>query len=190
MVCEVALMAERDEVQHQTNGQFHGYFHSYFYRQMKNYGFTRWKDNTGECVGKWTKKDVPCGLRGDDPFQDDERHLKVYPTCGIPGCTARKVYNDERYGGLCRKHGAVVVKRRKRNWPDPYLGLETAKVSVGSKYLPKENRKFWSLVRMFVSDEEWIAMWEWAKGRNPNIDQKILDKARAAIQSAEPQPKG
>lgn len=183
MVCEISLMAERDGLEHQTNGQFHGYFRSYFYQQLKNYGFTRWKDSTGECSGGWTKKDIACALRGDKPLRPDDevQERKVYPTCGVPGCTARKVYNDERYGALCRKHGGLVAKRRERNWTDPYLGLETAKVSVGAKYLPKENRQFWSLVRMFLTDEEWIAMWEWAKGRNPNMDQKILNKARNAI---------
>lgn len=47
--------------------------------------------------------------------------------CGVPGCTEKSLYNDDRYERLCKLHKSIVNTRRRRGWADPYAQLETAR---------------------------------------------------------------
>ena len=169
-------------------------FRATFAQAARDYGFEIRKDRRGDIIGGWFFRrnvapdsfeeswgryspEIGEGRAFSEPTEEQKTS---WHRCGVELCAERGLYRDDWYGHLCRRHYNVVNVRRKRGWSDPYQNLATSG-RVSPTYLPTRNREFWLIVRVGVTDEEWLAMWSWAFGYADDIEPRILEKARKKI---------
>ena len=142
-------------------------FSRIFAATARDYGFFLPSDKKGDIVGGWTRPRYihPDGFhrgwervrKNDSPglnyVQETTEKEPRYHHCGVGICFERGLYRDEVLGWLCRRHNAVVKKRKERGWEDPYKNLATSGRASPS-YLPKRNKEFWASVRLGVTRSE------------------------------------
>jgi len=125
------------------------------------------------------------GKELDYPIFRNDRVRPVRGTCCFPGCRKSGLYPDkqDKSLSLCHSHEALIASRLKRG-----EGIEQAyrPVNYGP---PRKNRKAWQILRLLISQEEWNALWYWAKYQKghlmpTNLREILNEQIRQAVLSA------
>jgi len=79
-----------------------------------------------------------------------------------------------------KKQGFLEVGRSRERWQYQYQYSDEMdnRPIVEEFFMPERNKPFWANIRLAVSGEEWIKLWEWAHGYHSQIDESLLEKAR------------